>query len=117
MGRERWLEVKTSEILIEAKRLISDPGNWLKMSFSNADDPTSPRATKFCAAGSIHRAAGQPMIIGAHTRGGPFEFFRQAIGQKHIGDWNDEHTHEEVMSAFDRAIELAKKKEEANVDG
>jgi hypothetical protein len=111
--------MRVSEILIEAKRLISDPDNWLKQLFADADDPTSPHATKFCAAGAIHCAAGIRMIYGSTPLGVPaFEFLRQVIGGHFIGDWNDKHTHEEVMSAFDRAIELAKKREEElNVNG
>jgi len=35
-------------------------------------------------------------------------FLRAAIGQTSINIWNDAHTHDAVLDAFDRAIELAK---------
>lgn len=98
------------EVLIAARALISDPGKWTRGDYAiDKDGKTvsvlSQDATCWCALGAI-RKAGHYYC----DRNEPALFLERAIfGEKidFIDVFNDSHTHEEVIAAFDRAIELA----------
>jgi hypothetical protein len=90
--------VKTSlDVLIEARRIISDPDRWCQRRYNLGD--------AYCAIGAIMKCDGRPEA---------YSLLREGIGDdaidQRITDWNDKpwRTHAEVLAAFDRAIELAK---------
>jgi hypothetical protein len=90
------METRTvKEILIAARKRIEKPQNWLRHSYYNKNK------TAFCAAGAIREEDGTigPIQSPALTA------LRQVIGKDDlIGDFNDTHTHAEVLAAFDKAI-------------
>lgn len=81
------------EILIAAKARIDKPSKWTRLESKSAN------GRRVCAAQAI-------WLKGAEDYGRVTECFRLAVGISVI-EYNDSHTHAEVMAAFDRAIEMA----------
>ena len=91
----------TLEVLTEARRLIEDEANWF-----GGGEATAKRC---CALGAIGRAGetsneyiaarnALARIIGSENNPGSA-----------IVDFNDSHTHAEVLDLFDRAINKEKR--------
>lgn len=106
------------ETLIAAKALIDTPDKWTTKGFARDAKGTLlhwgdnwETATCWCSAGAIY-AVDTDQVSAVR------EFARAVLPKvdanwddelldKLVGDWNDNHTHEEVMAAFDKAIEAA----------
>lgn len=95
------------EILVDARKAIEDPEHWTQGACArdaqgNEVDETSRFAASWCAVGATYkalRAARQDMatqLIDALSR----------ACNASISEYNDTHTHEEVLAMFDKAIEL-----------
>lgn len=112
--------MKTSDLLKQAKTLISKPENWTtgfcaRNSDGNGIPYTSDEAVCFCSLG----AAGRIASMYNHAFG-----FDEAYSQMRdylmvavpydVPDFNDTHSHIEVMELWDKAIALAEKDEAAN---
>lgn len=104
------MTVSEIEVLREARRLIAEVG-WTQGTFARnaggADvSPRSPQATCFCAAGAIIRA-NDGCDMGFSSPG--ISAVEHVIDERWIDAWNDreERTRDEVLAAFDRAIQLA----------
>ena len=107
-----------TEILKEAKKIISSPSSWCKGAMARDQSGLSVSvenedACSWCAMGSImlamdHVLPSETGILDEfEMRHGAKELLIDAIGlptTKSITEWNDESTHEEVMKAFDKAI-------------
>lgn len=114
--------MKTSEILTQAKQLISDPDHWTtgwyaRDSAGEKIHPTQNGATCFCSMGAVYRVVGHCAQAPESTSA--FSALASAIDpQKHNGYYNcipvfnDFATHKEVMEMWDTAIKLAKEEEE-----
>jgi len=95
--------------LTEARRLIAEvgwtQGVYARDAYQNHELYESPRAVCFCAQGAIKRASGYDVDACVAA----YRHLTHAIGGSYIPGWNDEkaRTKEEVVAAFDRAIELA----------
>lgn len=94
------------DILEAAKALIKNPINWGKGDYVYRGDDT----TKYCAIGAVMTVesdlADNALFVSER-------FLRDALPEdadRRLVRYNDapERTHEEIMSLFDRAIELAK---------
>jgi hypothetical protein len=92
------------EILVTARRKIENPINWCRGSFSNAGQA-------YCAVGAVRLS--DPECNGWVLCESKVErFLRKTVRQltngenDHVGMYNDNHTHAEVLAMFDRAIEL-----------
>ena len=99
----------TVDVLKMARELITDPDRWIqgKLSCRNIDGTRC-----YCAVGAIDEAVAildnlndldesrraPSLYLRAVTR------FRETIGIVDIPAFNDTHTHEEVLEAFDKAI-------------
>jgi len=89
--------------LAEAKALIADQDNWCQNQYEIDNGYTTQR----CALSAISTAYG----YASDCRWFSFDMlnaiyaFTVANGISHIPDFNDTHTHAEVMAAFDKAIE------------
>ena len=124
------------QLLIDARALIAKESAWTKQSLAekciNADvkgkklwsevHVSSLYAVRFCALGALERAA-HGLEINYSL---PLRCLHDAIPKdfpRHrndghvmetwtVTDYNDDHdrTHEEVLSVYDRAIELAKER-------
>lgn len=106
--------MNTVELLESAKALIIDPDRWTKSEYARsvnyeACSPNSDAAFCWCALGAV-RKAGDFRSDGNPGR----DYLEKVIASdgKYISvdDFNDlpDTTHSDVISLFDRAIELAK---------
>ncbi|MCZ7496292.1 hypothetical protein O8B39_17465 [Agrobacterium rhizogenes] len=99
--------MNTVQILKEARALIADEKNWTQGAFArdaNGRSERIDRAICFCSIGAIAKVArtnlGSPVPapvlkalgVTAHCR---------------LAQFNDSHTHPEVLALFDRAIARA----------
>lgn len=114
--------MSTVEILQKARDLISDPARWTQDAYARDEhgregaEPNDCDAVCFCSLGAIYRTtsidiaeylpysvtlnlAQEMQAVETDTRG---------KCERYIADFNDGHTHAEVLAAFDRAIEKAK---------
>lgn len=108
----------TVEILTAARELLSVPERWTKGSPARTSDGTmtdarSEDAVCWCARGALQRVSDCCDEVYASRA-----ILRQATGNYGFKDYvylNDlpKTTHADILSLFDRAIELARKK--ANV--
>lgn len=105
--------MKTSENLIKAKALIVNPDKWVKENFSLYSDC-------FCALGAIAFAEANEKwddctFVKDWMSNKPENFLRKAVelenSRESFAAYNDSHTHEQVMTAFDKAIQLALEEE------
>lgn len=96
------------EVLKEARRLIAEKG-WTQSAYHrDADGVTrsSETAASFCIEGACMRAIGPKPWCDWRSP------LAEAIGLRdrlELANWNDrpERTKEEILAAFDRAIEIA----------
>lgn len=106
--------MKNSEILKQAKQLIINPQNWMQGDWCNDD------RTCFCGLGAIAKTVSEDgefdiLMIGTNAD----DYLRLAalkLDPHHdesttFAPYNDSHTHEEVLHAFDVAIQLAEAEE------
>lgn len=102
--------MKVSERLIAAKAIITDPSKWTQGYYGRTDDgeiieADRPEAVCFCSIGALHRV-GQFNWHSEQTD--PAEvYLNGATDNNWIVDFNDTHTHEEVMQVWDKAIASA----------
>lgn len=111
--------IKATELLVEAKSLIEDPKNWTTGWFAKQEDGSiadscDKYAVCFCSLGALER------VYGVHTdndQEGIGEAMYQArcaldsVMHSDVPGYNDGHTHAEVMSKWDEAIELVRTEE------
>lgn len=102
----------TKETLTEARDLITDPAKWTQHSYAKDVDgrPTysnSEAAVCWCSLGAL-----QKVIYGEDRPGERstpplhlYSHLKESMDCEHIGAFNDKSSHEEVLAAFDRAIE------------
>ncbi len=107
-----------TELLIEAKKLISNPENWIQTGFAKDQnnrptEATASDAVKFCSVGAIRHAVHfcspwLPTNAAYSTAAiAAVEALKSVIGVFYIYRWNDTVTHAQVMTAFDEAIKQA----------
>ncbi len=99
------MSMTTAQILRAARELIADERHWTTnvlardaggcLTMVASDD-----ATCFCAVGALLKATGRSGITAARRA------IEDAAGieRSRVFEWNDTHTHAEVLAAFDRAI-------------
>jgi hypothetical protein len=99
--------MKSSEALQAARKLIEKEENWCQIDYAQNSkgvriSSLDPSARRFCAMGSIYRVAPQEA---ASLR----KLLRDATqnGDEDIVSVNEKGSHADVISVFDRAIELA----------
>lgn len=103
--------MKTSEILRAARALIEDPAHWTKETYARTRTGRecaidSRSAVAFCAIGSLTRIRTDADAFLGARRG-----LAVCCGDS-IADFNDTHTHTEVIAAFDCAIKKAEQEEQ-----
>ena len=105
-------------VLIRARARIADREHWTKGTLAADGDgnevlPKSRRAVRWCALGALyrvtspvkgHRSASE--LLAAEIHGGP------AFGDAdyRITEFNDSHTHKQVLALYDRAIKATEDK-------
>lgn len=98
--------LSVTDILIAARAKIEHADTWTKYSSAKnshgtATEALAPDATCWCALGAIWASQG------AIQNGSAVAIFQKATGGSG-GEFNDSHTHAEVLAAFDCAIELSR---------
>lgn len=100
----KHVAVMAKDILIEAKRLIENPVQWLQGNGCDAQG-------RLCASYAILRAfvpEDRWGTIDPHSTQRMYaaQALEKVIGPAEIYEWNDNRrrTHQQVMRAFDRAI-------------
>lgn len=103
--------MNTVEILKAARAKITNPENWTQGWFAKNEHGdrllgVSPAATCYCSLGAVEAVTG----VEYAEDGWPWDVSRAlsvAMGGNSnfgIASYNDNHTHEDVLAAFDRAI-------------
>ena len=92
------------QLLQKARALIEDPAHWTqgalaRDSAGNEVFPNSPQAVCFCAEGAL--ACAFEGTFDLKERAGRYLDIET---EKPLWTFNDSHTHEEVLNAFDKAI-------------
>lgn len=92
------------ETLKAARDLISDPARWTQVVFARDSigmdvEPTSYRAVCFCSIGAIRKferkmSDAEKTLLGVCSK----------IHDTYVEEFNDTHTHAEVLALFDAAI-------------
>jgi hypothetical protein len=114
---------RVTQLLTAARGLIDTPAKWTKGTNARNlwGDSVSPylyEATCFCSLGALSKASQRPPLdspLVSKNRQEAVLYLTKAIhsitGRDEgvsIASFNDSSTHEEVMAAFDNAIELSK---------
>ncbi|KQS84277.1 hypothetical protein [Rhizobium sp. Leaf383] len=98
------------EILTQAQNLIRDPNHWTQGAYARNEHGHSlmiddDGVTCFCSLGALRKAANSDLYPPG------FSYLQAAARQlddsPNLVDFNDEHTHAEVMALWDKARELA----------
>lgn len=100
--------MKTSEQLKQAKLLIATPDKWTQGKFVDQGKICASEAIARTTEGRANHHSGDYMSCEA------YKILEEAMGIKTsfaVSNFNDSHTHEEVLAAFDRAIEIAQSRE------
>lgn len=97
--------MKVSELLIKAKTIIENPENWTQehLARDHVGYPTDPNANCavcFCSVGAL-RKAHIPWTDTSYMDASRFLFTAM---NGNVPEFNDTHTHAEVMHAWDKAI-------------
>lgn len=115
--------MKSSQVLMKAKELIATPDAWTKDelakdAFGVATDPLGPNARCYCSIGATIKAN---HFYGSTSNTRSRAYLSMAVQElvpettiPAVSDYNDTHTHEEVMTMFNKAIALAKEDENAD---
>lgn len=95
------------QLLIEGRAIISNPDNWVRLDFAkNAEgfavDENDEGAVCFCSWGALSRAQGHFVDSNSSV----LNTLSIAMGDS-VANFNDTHTHEEVLAAWDKAIASA----------
>lgn len=102
------------EVLKEAKQLIQDPKNWIQ-DYAGQDTYGMPvgitacmqgEAICFCSLGALAAVTKDPVS----TARAFFEITMETDYEKSVAQFNDNHTHAEVMELWDKVIAAAEAK-------
>lgn len=115
-------QLSISGQLKAAKALISDEKFWLNNGLysESADntsslDPWDSDACKFCSIGALARVVGittETELHELHTASKIVGYIDKSVGSSKTAHYNDTHTHQEVMLAWDAAIAMAEQDEQ-----
>lgn len=108
--------MNTLELLKAGREIISAPEKWTKYTYgrtAEGSDTNGPqsflRAVKFCSLGALLKAVGS--CPGEDLEGESYTIMEAAqvalcrvASTEDIAVYNDEHTYEEVIAVWDRAI-------------
>lgn len=95
--------MKSSELLIKAKAVISDPANWTQNAFARDKEGMAlaggydPVAVCWCSFGAAEKVVEKDYYDAIIEK--PFSYFKRNIAQ-----YNDDNSHKVVMAMWDEAI-------------
>ena len=103
------------QILEEARALIADPQHWTRGCMARGMDGeevglTGNYAVCWCSLGAINRVGVITLPDGSLQYDAAFHQaygrLSAVIGDSSIADFNDTHSHAEVLAVFDKALQL-----------
>ena len=99
-------EMKPSEVLRAARELITPEGAWIQHQLARSADGRhlagyEPGAVCFCARGAMQKVWNDWSFYPPGI-----EYLNKVVGMD-IARFNNNHSHAEVLDAFDRAAALA----------
>lgn len=97
--------ISTLDVLLAARKKIENPANWLNRCPSRDEEARG----QFCAARALWTSSGDEDCYGA-AEGDAYGKLSAASGERHLPDFNDKHTHAEVLALFDKVIEAERAK-------
>lgn len=114
--------MKVSELLKSSKELIIDPTHWTQKYLARDQNGKSTNyagedAVCWCSLGAVEKITidvfgSEYLVARYNARNAAIDCLNMASnGCGCITTFNDEHTHEEVIDMFDKAIALAQKDE------
>lgn len=108
---------KISEILKQAKALIADEKNWTQGAAARNEKgqiaySLDPDATCWCSFGAVSKTTEGDLPANGLAHNQLYDTLEKEFNCTSISEYNDNHTHTEVMSFWDKAIAAAEKQEE-----
>lgn len=93
------------EVLIAARAKIADPAHWTQFEYARrisgfGVSPESTYAECWCAIGALASVVGDTARA---EKSAPYNALLDAMGED-VDNFNDTHTHAEVLAKFDEAI-------------
>lgn len=105
----------TLEVLQAAREKIEDPDNWTQGEYAVDGGemrcgPTSFRAYAYCSIGALCAVTGRGAVRAmSHPSYAALERFALMPHGASLPDFNDSHTHAEVLAMFDKAIAVCER--------
>lgn len=96
------------ELLKATRALISNPANWTQDCCARNKDGAetgalNPTAVQWCSAGALIKCRDDKVVV--HYRA--YDLLEDLLTSETLIEFNDHHTHSEVLALFDQAIERA----------
>lgn len=100
------MEMTVKEVLIAARAKIADPANWTQGEYARTLegyplDVHSRNAECWCSIGALACVMGD-VVLAEHSAS--HKALEDVMGTRWIAEFNDTHTHAEVLAKFDEAI-------------
>jgi len=111
-------QMKNSEILIKARQVIEKPEHWTQESYARDNagaslaDGYATEAVCWCSLGAIEKVTGLDNWDSYEA----VSFLTEAmvdVPRQSVEDFNDNHSHSDVLALFDQAITKATEQESA----
>lgn len=105
--------MSTLQTLIDARALIADEKNWLQGNANNGEGA-------YCSSGALWEVEKEKVGFGGYS--GALVAYERAeaalarVMRPSVPGYNDAHSHDCVLTAFDEAIEKEKEKETERVN-
>lgn len=102
-----------TQVLIEAKALISNPKNWTTNYFAKDDegfdcDPSKKAACQWCAMGAVYHIVGKFSYLEAKEEWKLLAAASDSLYRSTVVAVNDNLGHAPIMRVYDKAIELSR---------
>lgn len=102
----------TVQILRDARALIADEKNWTQGTYSldqfgGSVEPVDEKAVCFCSLGALAKVVGARDPDDTLQGEAVIVSLVREQGYTNVAEFNDSHTHSDVLDLFDRAIARA----------
>ena len=102
--------MKSSEILVAAKALIEKPSNWTQKACARDYNglevaPLSSEACSWCILGAVRKVTSDTNNEKVYEK--VYENLYPFINEVLISEFNDRHSHSEILAVFDKGIAMA----------
>ena len=110
--------MQTIDVLVKARRIIQSPDRWSGDETASREDgsyclPESPKAVRWSMAGAVRKAGelhNRALFAALNELAWVCECPNKVCAHIEVDDWNEIHSHSEVIAAFDKAIKNARER-------